>query len=84
MKVKEAIEQSRDNPDLWQQLDAALGTEERPVNSFTRDEFQKRRNVSDSHARRLLKRLVDRGKIKMLGSGSHTYYVLVKDEGTDL
>jgi len=65
--------------DLWQQLDEALGSEERPSDSFTRDEFQKHRNISDSHARRLLKKLTNAGKIKMQGSGSHTYYVMVKE-----
>jgi predicted HTH transcriptional regulator len=81
MKIKEAIEQAQGNDELWQQLDAALAEVSppvRPEGSFTRKEFQARRNISDGHARKLLSRLVDKGKLTKHGNGSQTYYVLVK------
>ena len=81
VKVKEAIAQARGNDDLWDQLDAALAEVSpiaRPEGSFTRKEFQTRRNLSDSYSSKLLSRLVDEGKLTRHGNGCNTYYVLVR------
>jgi hypothetical protein len=69
--------------DLWEQLDAAVNALEnkRPINSFTRAEFQERRGgISASAATRLLGILQKSGKIRKEGMGNSFYYVLVEDK----
>jgi hypothetical protein len=79
MKTKEAIEQARNNDDLWQQLDEALKDVEPPSDSFTLEEFMKRRNLSRGKAQRQIRHLKEIGKVKMLGRyGNHFHYQLVK------
>jgi len=79
-KVKEAIEQSRDNGDLWAQLDEALSqvAPTRPPDSFTRLEFQQRLSIGEDKATKLLLKLQRAGKVRKEGGGANCYYVMVK------
>ena len=45
---------------------------------ITRDNVVKLLNVTPSQAYRLLKKMSDKGRIKLVGSGRSAYYELVK------
>ena len=66
--------------DLWQQIDVALAVvaPSRPPNSFTRAEFQERKGLTESTAKRYLRTLCKAGKVKAVGVYNNRYYVLVK------
>ena len=68
---------------MWRKLHAELIAENaaprisRPENSFTMREFQAEFAISRSIAKDRLNKLRAAGKLRMEGSGSQQYYVLV-------
>lgn len=66
--------------DLWDQLDAAIAevAPARPKESFTTKELAAREHINIKSAERLIRRLLDAGRLCKHGGGNKTYYVLVK------
>jgi hypothetical protein len=65
--------------DLWTQLDALLpnNVNARPENSFTSDEFAKRKGLSDHRSQAVLKSLTEEGKLTRVRFSNRYYYSLV-------
>lgn len=86
MKIKDAIKELDKHPDddVWKAVDAALqeiaALPTRPPGSFTVTEMAARKGINRDKAARLVKKLLDSGKINKVSGGNSTYYVMVRDK----
>jgi hypothetical protein len=65
-------------PDLWEQLDKLVPNRvaSPPENSFTVEEFSKRKGLSDSHARKVVNDLCRKGHVCRVKFGGKFYYTV--------